>query len=548
MTAAPRKIFLVEDDEHIRLLVETLLKGAGYTIFSTTEPQQAHDIARREQPDLVLCDIAMPVLDGYGVLRELQADPETARIPVVFLTAHREFSERVRAFRFGVVDYVTKPFTRDILLKKIEKVLEGLHHRPGFEGGAGEASVQTLVDEVKREGRSGVLTVSDPKGEQRAVFRGGELVEGVLPPPSEAAQARFQELDHDREAIVAHDPPRLPGSASALEELQALPDALRTVLVVDDNPIFRTFLRDVLSRRNFTVYEASDGGEALRLALEKRPWLILTDVSMPDVDGIEFCRRVRNHSLIRHTPLIFLSGLGRLQGPLPRPGGGSRRVPLQGDPGARADDPHPARAEALLRHRGPRLQGPGHGGAARDHRGAGAAADVRPGPSHRGSERGRGRAAGGGAVQGRRHRLRGRRRPDRSGCHLRAPVLVGRQLLLRPRRGRRASPCSRPSPSCCSRGAAVSTSGARSRPRRARPKRSDPPPLWRARRDRRRTARPGTRPGAVTSAREARVVDRTMPRRFIFSCRVVGSTPSRKAAWRWFPAVAASASSMRALS
>jgi DNA-binding response OmpR family regulator len=305
---APRKIFLVEDDEHIRLLVETLLKAAGYTMLSTAQPQEAHEIARREMPDLVLCDIAMPVLDGYGVLRELQADPETARIPVVFLTAHREFSERVRAFRFGVVDYVTKPFTRDILLKKIEKVLEGLHHRPGFEGGTGEASVQTLVEEVKREGRSGVLTVQDPKGDRRAVFRGGELVEGVLPPVGDGAQARFQELDHDREAIVAHDPPRLPGSATALEELQALPDALRTVLVVDDNPIFRTFLNDVLSRRQFTVYEAKDGEEALRTALEKRPWLILTDVSMPGVDGIEFCRRVRQHSLIRHTPLIFLSG------------------------------------------------------------------------------------------------------------------------------------------------------------------------------------------------------------------------------------------------
>ena len=118
----------------------------------------------------------------------------------------------------------------------------------------------------------------------------------------------FQELDHDRESIVAHDPPRLPGSASALEELQALPDALRTVLVVDDNPIFRTFLHDVLGRRGFTVYEAGDGEEALRTALEQRPWLILTDVSMPGVDGIEFCRRVRRHSLIRHTPLIFLSG------------------------------------------------------------------------------------------------------------------------------------------------------------------------------------------------------------------------------------------------
>jgi CheY-like chemotaxis protein len=87
-----------------------------------------------------------------------------------------------------------------------------------------------------------------------------------------------------------------------------LPEALRTVLVVDDNSVFRTFLRDVLSRRGFTVYEASDGAEGLRTALERRPWLILTDVSMAGVDGIEFCRRVRSHSLIRHTPLIFLSG------------------------------------------------------------------------------------------------------------------------------------------------------------------------------------------------------------------------------------------------
>lgn len=299
---------MVEDDEHIRLLVDTLLKGAGYEVFSTSQPTDALEIARHKTPDLVLCDIAMPVLDGYGVLRDLQSDPETARIPVVFLTAHREFSERVRAFRFGVVDYVTKPFTKDILLKKIEKVLEGLHHRPGFEGGTGEESVQGLVEEVRREGRSGVLTVKGAEGESRAVFRGGEVVEGAIPPVSDGAQARFQELDHDREAIVAHDPPRLPGSASALEEMQALPDALRTVLVVDDNPIFRTFLRDVLGRRGFTVHEAGDGEEALRIALERRPWLILTDVSMPGVDGIEFCRRVRTHSLIRHTPLIFLSG------------------------------------------------------------------------------------------------------------------------------------------------------------------------------------------------------------------------------------------------
>ena len=75
MASSPRKIFLVEDDEHIRLLVETLLKGAGYEILCTGQPQEALEIARREMPDLVLCDIAMPVLDGYGVLRDAAGRP-----------------------------------------------------------------------------------------------------------------------------------------------------------------------------------------------------------------------------------------------------------------------------------------------------------------------------------------------------------------------------------------------------------------------------------------------------------------------------------------
>lgn len=108
--ASDRKIVVIEDDETILALVETFLRFGGYRVAGTSDPLGAMALVRREDPDLVLCDIAMPGLDGYGVLKALQADPETARYPVVFLTAHREFSERVQAFRFGVVDYLTKPF------------------------------------------------------------------------------------------------------------------------------------------------------------------------------------------------------------------------------------------------------------------------------------------------------------------------------------------------------------------------------------------------------------------------------------------------------
>ena len=305
-----QKILVVEDDALIRDLIEKVLRGGGYEVVSTGEPLKAVDLARTVQPDLVLCDIAMPGLDGYGVLRGLQNDPTTAHYPVVFLTAHREFSERVRAFRFGVVDYVTKPFSREVLLRKVEKVLQGRHQRPGVvEEPESEGSLKSLMEEVERESRSGVLTVREGGDERHALVEGGHVVESTLGSDlGTPARAAFQELDPLREAIVSHEPRHLPGNAEAPLDFSAVPEEIRTVLVADDKEVFRTFLADVLGKRGFTVYQAGDGEEALRLALEKRPWLILTDVAMPKMDGIEFCQRVRGHSLIRHTPLIFLSG------------------------------------------------------------------------------------------------------------------------------------------------------------------------------------------------------------------------------------------------
>ena len=225
---------------------------------------------------------------------------------MVFLTAQREFTERVRAFRFGVVDYMTKPFTRDLLLKKVERVLQSLADRSGVRA---DETVESLLQDVQREARSGVLTVTGSTGAGRAVIESGHVVETTIPEGAPAsARAEFRELDLDREQIVTHDPPSLPGDPAAVPTFESLPEVFRTVLLVDDNDIFRTYVKDVLTRRGFAVHEASDGAEGLRLALQKRPWLILTDVSMPRLDGLEMCRAVRNHSLIRHTPLIFLSG------------------------------------------------------------------------------------------------------------------------------------------------------------------------------------------------------------------------------------------------
>jgi len=304
----PRTIVLVEDDAEIRALVDTVLSAEGYRVVGTGDPTRAVEIVRSESPDLVVCDIMMPVMDGYAVLRALQSDPTTSRYPVMFLTARQEFNERVRAFRFGVVDYLTKPFTREVLLRKVESVVEGRARRAGFVAGEGRADPASLMDELRKQARSGLLTLKGQDGESQIVVRAGEIVEAPSGVPEHAARAEFQELDSAHEDIVAPDPPSLPRTKGPLPSFESFPELLRHVLVVDDNAVFRTFLRDLLSGQGFLVREASNGAEGLAVALAERPWLILTDVKMPVADGFELCRQVRAHSLIRQTPLLFLSG------------------------------------------------------------------------------------------------------------------------------------------------------------------------------------------------------------------------------------------------
>jgi DNA-binding response OmpR family regulator len=300
----PRTIAVVEDDPNIRELIVRVLQSGGYDVQDTGDPTTALALVREHRPALVLCDIAMPGMDGYAVLRALQQDPVAAGSPVVFLTAHHEFSERVRAFRFGVVDYLTKPFTPTILLRKVEKVLETLSRRTGKV--AEDAPAAELLDEMQRESRTGVLTVTGEEGESRVVLRAGQIVEGANVPAG--ARGQFTELDATREDIVAHDPSGLPPSPGGLPTFDDIPPVLRHALLVDDNRVFRRFVRELLTSHGFSIHEAGDAAEGLRLALEHRPWLILSDVRMPGQDGFAFCEQVRSHTLIRQTPFLFLSG------------------------------------------------------------------------------------------------------------------------------------------------------------------------------------------------------------------------------------------------
>ncbi len=129
-----KTLLLIEDDADVRDNTAEILELANYRVLKAENGKKGVDIARRELPDLVLCDIMMPDLDGYGVLHMLGRNPETAEIPFIFLSAKAERSDVRRGMDLGADDYLTKPFEESELLNAIEGRLKRSQlFRKGFD-------------------------------------------------------------------------------------------------------------------------------------------------------------------------------------------------------------------------------------------------------------------------------------------------------------------------------------------------------------------------------------------------------------------------------
>ena len=111
MNRSPEQTILVVDDESaIRLLCRVNLDSAGFETIEAGDGETALALARSERPDLILLDVMLPGLDGWGVAQKLAEMPETRGIPIVFLTARSAASDEVQAHAVGGVGYITKPF------------------------------------------------------------------------------------------------------------------------------------------------------------------------------------------------------------------------------------------------------------------------------------------------------------------------------------------------------------------------------------------------------------------------------------------------------
>ena len=121
-----RSILVIDDNNDIRENTAEILDLAGYKTFTAENGRKGVELAIKVKPSLIVCDIMMPELDGYGVLHLLRKNPETEHIPFIFLTAKTERSDFRKGMEMGADDYITKPFEDIELLNAVETRLKKL--------------------------------------------------------------------------------------------------------------------------------------------------------------------------------------------------------------------------------------------------------------------------------------------------------------------------------------------------------------------------------------------------------------------------------------
>src|SRR3954468_11817814 len=119
-----RSILIIDDNTEIRENIAEILQLGGYTTLTAENGRNGVESAIKQKPSLIICDISMPELDGYGVLHVLKKNPETEYIPFIFLTAKTERNDFRKGMEMGADDFITKPFTDIELLTAIEMRLK----------------------------------------------------------------------------------------------------------------------------------------------------------------------------------------------------------------------------------------------------------------------------------------------------------------------------------------------------------------------------------------------------------------------------------------
>jgi len=361
-------ILVVEDNADVR----TYIRGSfepGFKVVEAVDGRQGVDLGREIIPDLIICDIKMPGMDGYEVCRTLKSDILTGHIPIIILTARVEEESVLRGLKAGADDYITKPFSSTLLAARVMNLINlrrqmQLERKNRTRFLPVEITVSPLDDEFYKKLQETVeMHLSDPDFNVEALSRVLEMSQATLyrkvqaltgkTPTSFISSYRLKRAAQLLE-VYAGNIYEVAGKVGFLdksyfarcfkEQFHCLPSGVQAsdkagpieedemsqeflrekegagilekappghrmqeiILLVEDSDEFRRFLRASLEP-GYYVIEAADGGEGLARAMEIVPDLVISDIMMPGMDGYELCRVLKNDIRTSHVPIILLT-------------------------------------------------------------------------------------------------------------------------------------------------------------------------------------------------------------------------------------------------
>ena len=230
--SARTRILLVDDSLLVQKMIREYFEPEGYEVLVAGNGREALELVRSENPKLIVSDIIMPVMDGWEFCEEIRSSPETADIPFLFLTAVREVPKRIQGLRMGADDYITKPFSREELLARVEVCLAKLEKMRSLQvggdavlsGNTSHMALSDLLQLLSLNSKSGVLKITEKDGGTGRVFlKSGQVINASL--GTVTGRKALYRLLHWTEARFEMDP-----SAAVLER-EAIREPTSNVLM-----------------------------------------------------------------------------------------------------------------------------------------------------------------------------------------------------------------------------------------------------------------------------------------------------------------------------
>ena len=234
------KILFIEDDLSILTYIKKVLEKSDYIFTAAINGQEGVEKAKELQPDLIVCDVMLPFMDGFKVVTELKKDTETESIPFVFLSALSQRENVRQGMNLGAEDYLTKPFDRKELLAMITAQFKK------------QERIAKRIEKTVREYRKKAETNS--------------------PAP-----------------------------------IKSFDNKNPYVLVVDDSEINRKICENFFVKSKIPFKLAANGHEAISLIMESEPSVILLDIVMPVMDGMDTIKIIRKNKDWNHIHIIAMS-------------------------------------------------------------------------------------------------------------------------------------------------------------------------------------------------------------------------------------------------